>query len=57
MHVMAVRAIERAAFGIFLHVTTRENITRAQLHLAVRRFIGGRAEAIVLEVAVPVFVL
>ena len=57
MDVVTVRAVEGAAFGEFLHVTAREDITRPQFHLAVRGRVGRRAEAVVLEIAVAVFVL
>src|SRR5262249_8286519 len=56
MHIMAVGALKRAAFGQLLHMTTRKNVARTQFHLAMGGLISRRSEAVVLKVAVAVFV-
>src|SRR5262245_32834239 len=56
MHVMAVGALKRAAFGQLLHMTTRKNVAGTQFHLAMGGLISRRPEAVVLKVAVAVFV-
>ncbi len=57
MDVVPVGTLERAPLLVLLHVAAGEDIARAQLHLAVDRFISWGPEAVVLEVPVAVLVL